>query len=105
METTATLNDTDQLVIRLERNHRCVLRMVRKLNTYQFEPKSYDGFVKLRDIKSGFENLAKEQMLLFNELQNQSLKFKPALDKVKSSLKKFNVLEQKVAAYILDMHH
>ncbi|TKD66005.1 hypothetical protein [Flavobacterium sp. ASW18X] len=105
MNTSATINDTDQLVMRLERNHRCVLRMVRKLNSYQFEPKNYDGFVKLQDIKSGFENLAKEQMLLFNELQNQNLHFYPALDKVKASLKKFNVLEQKVAAYILDSHH
>ena len=101
MDVQTANNDYDQLVFRLERNHRCVLRMVRKLNSYQFEPKSPQGFDKIKEIKQGFNQLAKDQLLLFNNLQKQLLDPETAYEQVKLSLKKFNLMEQKVAAYIL----
>lgn len=40
----------DSLIFRLERNHQRVLRLAKNLNSYRYEPKDYECFVRLRDL-------------------------------------------------------
>ena len=85
MPTTESKKDLEQLILRLERNHQCVLRMTKALNSYRYEPKNYECFIKLRELKSAFSRLAQDQLSLFDEIQHQSLQFNVAAEMVEKS--------------------
>ncbi len=103
MTTAETKFDFEQLILRLERNHQCVLRLSRNLNSYKYEPRNYDCFTRLRELKSSFAALAKKQMALFDKIQSQSLSFDKAVQNVNSSIQDFHNLEKQMAAYLLDL--
>lgn len=96
------VKDFDQLVIRLERNHKWVLRLARKLNSYKYEPRNYECFIRLRDLRSGFNELAQDQMVLFDEIQHRNLIFENAEKKIDTLLHRFHQLENDMASYILE---
>ena len=105
MEVTAPKNiakDFDQLVIRLERNHRCVLRLVRKLTSYKYEPRNYECFIQLRDLRHGFQKLGQDQMKLFDRMQHREVSFKTAENDVNLLFGRFRELERDTAAYITE---
>ena len=103
MTSTQPKLDFEQLVFRLERNHKCVLRLEKNLNSYKYEPKNYECFVKLRELKTAFSKLAKKQMVLFDEIQHHSLQFNDALERVENSIKQYHKLEKGLATYLLDL--
>jgi len=97
--TTESKIELEQLIFRLERNHRCVLRTRKNLNSYRYEPKDYECFVKLRDLKTAFSKLAKNQLVLFDEIQHRSLQFNVAAQMVEDSIQEYHKLEKVVATY------
>jgi len=96
------IKDLDQLVVRLERNHKCVLRLSQKMNSYIYEPKDYECFIKLRELRMGLKELANRQMELFDELQRNVYDFKEAVKNVEDLLKRFANLERDLASYLLN---
>lgn len=100
---TDTVKDFEQLIVRLERNHQCVLRLSKNLNSYKYEPRNYECFVELRELKSSFADLALQQRTLFDAIQNQSLKFSEAIKRVDESISQFQRLEQVMAKYLLSL--
>lgn len=103
MTTTQPKLDFEQLTLRLERNHRCVLRLAKNLNSYRYEPKNYDCFTKLRELKSSFSNLAEQQMELFDKIQHHLLTFEVAEKAVDLSIKRYHELEKGMAKYLLEL--
>ena len=103
MASTESKLDFEQLIFRLERNHRCVIRLAKNLNSYKYEPKNYECFTKLRNLKTAFSILAKKQMVLFDEIQHHSLQFHDAFEKVEDSIKQYHKLEKDIAKYLLDL--
>lgn len=103
MTATEAKNDFDLLIFRLERNHKCVLRMSKNLNSYKYEPKNYDCFLKFRELKGMFQQLAEDQMVLFDLIQHKELDLQTAVQKVDASLQRFNTLEKEMAAYLLSL--
>lgn len=103
MTATDTTKDFEQLLVRLERNHTCVLRLTQNLNSYRYEPKNYECFVKLRELRTGFSKLAEEQKMLLYSIKHHTMDFEVALDQVEKSIKKSNGLEQGMAAYLLEL--
>ncbi|MBT8187547.1 MAG: hypothetical protein HKP38_00650 [Croceitalea sp.] len=100
-----TSNQLDQLVIRLERNHQCILRMAKKLSSYRYEPKNYEGFIKLRELRMGFKALIDDHRLAFEALNRKALEKYEAHDRVNALLTRYQDLEKEMAAYILDLQY
>ena len=96
------ITDIDRLVVRLERNHQYVLRLARKLNSYKYEPRNYDCFIRLRDLRTGFDALAKDQMQLFDAMQHRNLNYADSEKQLHSLMHRFRQLESDMAAYVLD---
>lgn len=103
MTTTEPTLDFEKLIFRLERNHKCVLRLAKKLNSYTYEPKNYECFIKLRELKTGFSMLAQKQMVLFDQIQHNALQFKDASEKVENSIQQYHELEKGMAEYLLGL--
>ncbi|GMN05158.1 hypothetical protein MTsPCn5_05460 [Croceitalea sp. MTPC5] len=102
MTVTSDIKDLDQLVVRLERNHKCVLRLSKKMNSYIYEPRNYECFIRLRDLRVSLKELAKDHMQLFNELQHEDYDFKEAVKNVEGLLKRFKKFDRDLAQYVLD---
>ena len=92
----------DQLVVRLERNHKCVLRLARKLNSYKYEPRNYDCFIRLRDLRAGLTALGNDQMQLFDAMQHRNLSFDDAEKQLNLLMHRYQQLESDMAGYILE---
>lgn len=103
MTATESKLNFERLILRLERNHRCVLRLAKNLNSYKYEPKNYECFSRLRELKAAFSVLAKGQMALFDELQHGPLQFTDAVEKVEDSIKQYHGLEKEMAEYLLGL--
>ena len=103
MTATESKLDFEQLVFRLERNHKCVLRLAKNLNSYKYEPKNYECFTKLRELKTSFSNLAEKQMELFDSIQHHLLTFEVAKNAVDLSIKRYHELEKGMAKYLLEL--
>ncbi|MEM1259873.1 MAG: hypothetical protein AAGC45_04605 [Bacteroidota bacterium] len=103
MTTTESKLNFERLIFRLERNHRCVLRLAKNLNSYKYEPKNYECFARLSELKAAFSVLAKKQMALFDQIQHHSLPFGDATEKVEDSIKQYHGLEKKMAEYLLGL--
>ena len=102
MTTTGAVKDLDQLVVRLERNHQCVLRQIQKMNSYRYEPKDYECFIRLRDLRSNLKELSKDQMQLFDKLQRNVYELNEASQLVEDTLQRFKNIESALASYLLD---
>ncbi|MEM6542342.1 MAG: hypothetical protein AAF634_14360 [Bacteroidota bacterium] len=94
--------DFDQLVIHLERNHTCVLRLTHKLASYKYEPRNYECFIQLRDLRSGLQVLAEDQMQLFDSIQHRDTSLENARKDINRILRRFRELESVMTAYILE---
>ncbi|MEO0571670.1 MAG: hypothetical protein AAF039_08190 [Bacteroidota bacterium] len=73
------------------------------MNSYKYEPKNYECFARLRELKTAFSILAKRQMVLFDELQDHSLQFNDAVEKVDDSITQYHGLEREMAEYLLGL--
>jgi len=100
--TTKGIKDLDQLVVRLERNHKSVLRQIKKMNSYRYEPKDYECFIRLRDIRLNLKQLAESQMDLFDNLQRNRYDFDDATERVEELLLRFKESESELVRYLID---
>lgn len=95
--------DLDQLIVKLERNHKSVLRISTKLQSYTFEPTNMEAFEKLRNLRMGFRDLARDQVLLFEILKNGKTIKEVLIEKLDKLQSRFAELEHELAAYLLDL--
>lgn len=102
MNTTKSIKEQDSLIVRLERNHQCVLRQIQNMNSYRFEPKDYECFVRLHDLKINFKQLEQDQVLLFDKLHHNTHKVTKATELVEEILERFKKIESELASYLLD---
>ena len=102
MTATGAIKDLDQLVVRLERNHQCVLRQIQKMNSYRYEPKDYECFIRLRDLRLNLQELSENQIKLFDTLHENTLELNQAVKLVEDVLNRFKQLETELASYLLD---
>jgi hypothetical protein len=103
MTTVRSKFDFEQLSLRLERNHQCVLRLSKNLNSYTYEPKNYECFTRLRELKSAFSDLAEKQKELFDKMQHQLVTIDVAREAVEQSIEHYHKLEKGMAKYLLDL--
>lgn len=95
--------DLDQLILRLERNHKSVLRISTKLQFYTIEPTNMESFEKLRGLRMGFRDLARDQILLFEILKNGKTIREVLIEKLDKLQTRFSELEHELASYLLDL--
>lgn len=96
-------NDLDQLILKLERNHKSVLRISTKLQSYTFEPTNMESFEQLRGLRMGFRDLARDQVLLFEILKNGKTIREVLVEKLDKLQSRFSELEHELASYLLDL--
>ncbi|BFP43120.1 hypothetical protein FGF1_39650 [Flavobacteriaceae bacterium GF1] len=104
MTTDNIATNLDELTMKLERNHRQVLHLIKKLCSYRYEPKNYDCYIKLRDLQKGFKDLASDQMQLFDKIQQHGVNATEAKQLMDEAATRFIVLEKLTAQYILDIN-
>ncbi len=102
MTTTGTKKDLEQLVIRLERNHESVLRLRNKMNSYRYEPKDYECFIKLRNLRSNIKELIRDERLLIDQLKGEAIEFKESNALIDTILMRYKQLDADIAGYLLD---
>ena len=91
----------DQL-IRLKRNHKNLLRLNAKMNSYRYEPKDYACFIRLRDLRQRLNEMVTTQANLIERLSQKNTNSKEATAQVVSAIKDYQQLDGEVAAYLLD---
>ncbi|NQZ43608.1 MAG: hypothetical protein HRT65_04805 [Flavobacteriaceae bacterium] len=103
MTQTSSKEAVEHLLIRLERNHQCVLRMAKNLNSYRYEPKDYEGFLVFRDLKFDVNELAAQQMQLFDRLhETDTSVLDRATTEVDDLFDRFAAIEKAMASYLLN---
>ncbi|WP_350285773.1 hypothetical protein [uncultured Croceitalea sp.] len=101
MANTATHTDLEQMILRLERNHKCVLRLRSKINSYHYEPKDYECFIRLRNLRFDLKELSEDQMELFDILQRNHFTTEEATLQVNAMLVRYQELDKQIASYLL----
>lgn len=92
--------ESEQLIFKLERNHRCVLRWAKDLNSYRFEPRNYEGYVKLRELKRAFVDLTEKQSRIIDAMHYQNVPLQEASEEVEDSIQQYHSLERAIAEYL-----
>lgn len=92
----------EECIMRLERSHRCVLRQLKHMNSYRYEPKDYEGFIRLRELKAALKELAQNQTSVLDKLQGKDQSSEDGLQLVEQLQDKFRELESYLASYLLD---
>ncbi len=91
-----------ELLIRMERNHTAMHRLLQKLSSYTCEPNNKSCFEKLYELRQDFKSFSDRQLKL-----TSLLKAKKDIDEnlnreVEYHLKSFKQLESDMASYLLD---
>lgn len=90
------------LKVRLERNHQSVLRLMAHMNSYRYEPHSYEGFVRLRHIQVSLKELAAEQKLLLYATNGATEDADTLYGRALECTQTFKALEKDITSYIWD---
>ncbi|MEM9000804.1 MAG: hypothetical protein AAGB24_11120 [Bacteroidota bacterium] len=93
---------TDELLIRVKRNHSNVQRFLKVLSSYTCEPTDYNCFERLADLKDSFHKLKGEQEQLIASITTAPVLTSDLKNLVQLQLQQFQELEAMVAAYMLD---
>ena len=91
----------DQL-IRLKRNHKNLLCLNSKMNSYRYEPKNYECFIRLRDLRQRLNEMVTAQTNLIDRISQKNIDGKAAIAMVLSAIKDYQQLDGEVASYLLD---
>ncbi|WP_318308540.1 hypothetical protein [Flagellimonas crocea] len=93
-----------ELLVRMERNHRMVQRLSQKLNSYTCEPKCPKRFEKFYELNRSVEDFSKHHKNIMAKIRRLSFEIddQDTLE-IERHLKRFKKLESEYASYILDL--
>ncbi|WP_291869547.1 hypothetical protein [Maribacter sp.] len=90
---------TDALM-RLERSYKNILELKTRLNSYSCEPRTYNLFEQLEDLKLSIELIAISHIKLMTALKSPAHFVEVQLQQVKEQIKDALILENRVSDYI-----
>ena len=96
-------SELDQLILKLERSHKSVLRISTKPQSYTYEPNNLESFEKLRNLRMGFRDLARDQVMLFEVIKNGKTIREMLIERLERLQSRFSDLEHELASYLLDL--
>lgn len=91
----------DQL-IRLKRNHKNLLCLNSKMNSYRYEPKDYECFMRLRELRQRLNDMVMAQAKLMDDIAHKEIDGQKRMELVVKAIEDYQDLDGKVAAYLLD---
>lgn len=102
--TQPSLEYQQELLVRMERNHRMVQRLSQKLNSYTCEPKSPKKFEKFYELNRDIQDFSKHQKNILAKMRqvNFEIDSQDTLE-IQHHLKRFKKLESEFASYLLDL--
>lgn len=93
--------DLEVALQRLQREHDTIGRLLSSLKSYRLEPKNYDCFVLLQDIRHNLTSLFWDQK--FTIKHEPKTNDNRLLERLKILFTRFKQVEQQVASYLLRM--
>lgn len=90
----------EAVLLRLQREHKTVARLLIKMKSYRMEPKSYDCFLLMQELKNDLTALYWDQKLTMDNTSATTVE-NQLTQKAKSFSIRFSRIEQKVAEYLL----
>lgn len=90
---------------RLERENQTVLRFLRKVRSYRFEPKDYNCFRLLQQLRTELKELSIEQSNMLDTFSSSSSFGGTILEEMQKLSKRHKELEKKMADYLLRFSH
>ncbi len=91
----------EQLLLKLERNQATVQRICTRLSSYKMEPTSEECFDRLGDLRMGFRDLARDQVLILGLLKNSREYHDDQWSKVMDLFGRYDELQKDLASYLL----
>tara|TARA_R110002051_G_scaffold309037_1_gene381396 strand:+ start:3659 stop:4003 length:345 start_codon:yes stop_codon:yes gene_type:complete len=86
-------------VLRLERNNKDLLQLQKMLSCYRCEPKTYERFEELAELKMRLQELRKSNLGIISAIHNGGEFQKGNLGRVRKQLLEFNELQKRVVRY------
>lgn len=93
------------VLVQLQRKRAAVEQLLKKLESYQFAPKTYSLFEKKENLKSGLGRFADSMEELLGELKMQDIKVMNYIDDVERRFEEFNSLHQEIQDYAKVVQH
>ncbi|MCK0159600.1 hypothetical protein [Allomuricauda sp. F6463D] len=98
------LKDQQELLVRIERNHRMVQRLSEKLNSYTYEPKCPERFEKYYQLNRSIQKYYKNHNSIMSKIRQGKFNMEfTDLGIIDEHLERFKKLESEFAAYLLDL--
>ncbi len=91
----------EQLILKLERNQATVQRICSRLSSYKMEPTSRECFDRLADLRMGFRDLAKDQVLILGLIKNSHDYHDDQWTKIMDLFGRYDELQKDLASYLL----
>ncbi|MBR9853978.1 MAG: hypothetical protein GYB37_05280 [Algicola sp.] len=99
-----SVQNQQELLLRVERNGRMVQRLSQKLNSYIYEPKCPQRFEKFHELKENIQSFKKHQKILMQKAVQKKNDLSNGLDKeIKLHLDRFKKLESDFATYLFNL--
>jgi len=100
----ATIEQQQELLVRVDRNNRMVQRLSEKLNSYTYEPKCPQRFEKYYELNQSIQNYKTHQNQLMSKIRERTLNTSEShQNEVNKLLKLFKQLESDFASYLFDL--
>ncbi|MDT0539769.1 hypothetical protein [Croceitalea sp. P059] len=93
----------DVFEIRLKRNYNRALNLQRKMTSYRYEPKDYEGFIRLRNLRTELKDLTLDQLELLQKVKEQQFDFKTSETIFETIFLRYKQLDRDIARYVLDI--
>ena len=100
--TTEIIKSLDELMLRLERNHKSTLRLQGIANSYRYEPKNYECFLIIRRLRTNLNQLIQDQITLIDQFKEQSIGVKESHTLIDAMLLRYKQLDSEIAGYLLE---
>ena len=99
-----SIEEQQELLVRVERNNRMVQRLSEKLSSYTYEPKCPKRFEKFYELHKSIQHYKSHQQQVMSKIRERKLDLAYAhQNEVDHHLKLFKQLESDFAAYLLDL--
>lgn len=94
-----TSTDTSTFVLYLERNNKDVMQLDNMLRCYKCEPKTFERFEQVTELKERLQQLCKSNLKIISTLHQGKASKRIGWDRIREQLMKFNELQQLVEGY------
>ncbi|MEB8329016.1 hypothetical protein OO009_06580 [Flavobacteriaceae bacterium KMM 6897] len=94
-----SVSDKSTCVLYLERNNKDVLHLNHMLACYKCEPRTYERFEQLAELKRRLQKLCKSNLKIISSLHKRKGSQMIGLDRIRKQFMKFNELQRLVEDY------